>query len=455
MAYSNKESLEEVITQFNGKCFHHQSLLYEYIKENKCNDAFICAYMSLNKYKTDYNIIFVAFKSIDHFENIFFSTPIYIRTFAHLLTSPSRTLYLDVDFITNDIDLLKISADVGMEILGIIKYIFSIEKGLKYQQIQNDKINWVLYDCSRYKSNELIKLSFHIFNNNMLYKNLEDLICDVNFITQFVGSYNFKDDCVAKDYAIKILKISTSLDKSVYSCKHYQLLRMPHCIKPNDIASMKRLIFPKKLTFKEELQINKCNTEKFVNKVVIKSDINVDPDDKILLNPNTSKNDKLMFNKEIMLEKCCCKNSNNKLIMYSFSSKINNLKWKEKRCVKCGLLNIIYSNSMIKNPRQYCNLPLNDIKEIEKIYFAINKFKITTEDNYCFIFKDKEFQKDLLKKQLKYKITFTKNVIALCTHNPNTFYVKSSDNKYLKKDGYFAYYCNKCKKYFNSNCFGI
>ena len=274
--------------------------------------------------------------------------------------------------------------------------------------------------------------------------------------------YDWNHDCIAKCCAMNILRKANSFDKSVYNCAHYQLLRMPGCVKPNDIKSKKKLIFPSNLnlTFKEELKINQCDNKLKVNQFDNELK-NVDyclsdkiPQPKNSINcVNEEQLMVLTIIKNNMSENCVCVNSNNGLIVYRFTSKINELKWKEKRCMQCKLIKVIDSNSSIKYPRQYCNLPL-DIKEIEEIDSIINKFKmkIKNDNTYAFIFKDKEFRK-YFDADIKYSVPFTKYVIATCGHNPNTFYVKSSKNKYIKIDGRFAYFCSHCNKYFNSNYF--
>ena len=441
------ESIDGIIKQFNGKLFYSKLSLYEYMAKNKCDDAFICAYMLLSKYN-EKCIRFARFKNIDHFECVFFNIKSHMRTFFHVLTSPSRRFYADIDFISNDVKLLKISKEIGMKILQKIKYIFCTQKGLKYhkQEINNSKIDWILYDSSRYKSNKEVKLSFHIFNNNILYKNLEDLRHDINFITEFDGNDDFNSHDIVNHNVVDILKTPNSFDQSVYNCADYQLLRMSGCIKLDDLKSVKKLIFPSNLTFKEELKINQCDYVLPKNDTISKYKNSIN-------SLNNEESMILIVRKKNISENCVCVNSNNGLFIYNFASKINNLEWEEKRCMKCGSIKVIYSNSSIEYPRQYCNLPLNDNKEIEKINFAINKFKIQikNEKNYGFIFKANGFKKDLDKKKIKYMITFTKDVIATCGHNPNTFYVKSFDNKFINIDGRFSYYCSHCQKFFNIN----
>ena len=123
--------------------------------------------------------------------------------------------------------------------------------------------------------------------------------------------------------------------------------------------------------------------------------------------------------------------------MYTFQSVINELMWTEQHCSnkQCNRVQYASQNSTITIARQYGNIPL-EIPILERIAVALEKAKFRVANVNHYVFQDESLQHNPAKyPATEYSLKFTRNVSAICGHNPLYLVV-------IKPDRKIGYYCN-------------
>ena len=258
-----------------------------------------------------------------------------------------------------------------------------------------------------------LKISYHIFNKNIIYKKRSYLLADLWEFFRFIKKMiNDKSD------AVKILSETKTIDKSVYH-DNYQLIRMPFCIKTNHLHSLKKIIYPLNLSFLKQLYIPDYNglPEKISTK-------------QFLHQPN---NTVYSVKKSIIIKKYSTYYVSNKSFsIFNFAkcdhsikffecnfSLFNSIQWNSITCIElnCSFKYIQQGiNCNLKYPSCFANIPffilsLHQLKCIED--YIVNSLQVIFHPKLVWLIPD-SFKKNP-SKRLKYSINL-QNIKCIKCH---------------------------------------
>ncbi len=380
---------------------------------------------------------FAIFRDWIHFFNVLQDIATSYHQFYNIFTSPRRSLYMDLDFTSNNVKLLSASKSIGKRIKkNIISAINNLQQNTSFRgtniiplSIHSIAQNILLFDSSRFISPIEIKLSYHVLLPIIYYESLSMLQCDIAFIQPYLTNHLHH-----------VFHGCNICDDSVYKGDYYQLFRMPGSIKPDDPSSTKRLINDEYMQYSLLSQIifNQCGAASlpFIHsstKINFPSFVFEKKPNKYIQHIRH----RISNNKQ----RCDCNASYVSNTTFTFASIVNKLEWNEVRCNWCKRI-LAYSanNSSISkhNPRIYANL-YGLVTEIEHLYHNLVTLQISSINNYLYLFKEHE---SISTQPL---LQFSNAVVSPCRHQPNFVkkYCLTSDTS---RFGDFAVFCHCCKQ---------
>ncbi len=384
------------------------------------------------------------YKAVDRSQQCFYSVYCY----------GPRFLYLDLEIFVKKLSDAPTRLAIAKLMVSHLSTIFntgSISLQCEYtKQIKGN--TFVVFDNSRQQSKSQSKLSFHIFNKQIVWTNLDSMLQNIRKIKDYfrtVNTFNLNNHNMRM-----CLQILSGIDTTVYS--KCQFFRLCNCIKRGEMSSRKRLILPTLDTLNHLQQVNINQADDCINKQkqwlpMINQIPHASGTITTLKRRTITENSTILCTSiEITNDKCyTCVSSNNYLARYTFLSTTNTLEWQEHRCLNTNCIFKTYTslNNDIQYPRCFSNIPL-PISELEQINKACKVFQLKISDSYKFIFQDNKISHEWNKSYILY---FTRNIKCQCEQHPILLYAKNEKHRYLSTDGKYTYQCNNCKRFHNIN----
>ncbi len=425
----------------------NQHTMQEYIRKNDLKHFFPVA-IEYKPKKFKYALL----KNMQQYIFLYESANIIDRNFYAVYLYAPRYLYLDIDCVVKSkVALVDLKKEAKQLIYWLCHRLNMKMNNFTYQSNKIQRINFdqfAVFDSSRYIDIGEYKISIHVFNPNVVWYNIDNMIQDIKKLKTVAQKFN--------------IRLPAAIDLSVY--KKLQLMRMPECYKNGDRNSRKKLLFgpvdDSKLSKLIELnQVDYIEGESriwqpFVN-ISFRNTGHKLQELKQVANSEFSTVVRCIVAR-ITNDKCySCTASDtcNKIVQYEFESSINKLHWMEERCLNqaCKVFRYESINSNVKYPRTLANIPLS-IDELEGINVALKKFGIDSGDQYKFIFR----HDDMINNKLRIELQFHDHVLQTkCKHEPRSFYIKNKKHAYYHCDGKYTIQCNKCppnKRWSYSKC---